>query len=574
MGMWNRRPSPATFVCYRRSDAAAFAYAVTQYLSSRFGADAVFWDQSGIEVGGDFPQVIAERLEAATEVLVLIGPHWLEARGADGQRRLNDPADWVRIEVARALQRGKRVIPVLLGSASLPAPADLPPDLLPLLSRNGCKLRDAELQDDLVTLGNRIEGRTPVQVTLWVLAISLLLVPAVLAVMGWLRLLDGVFSLDTRVENWLATYAAPPATPVGANLLLVSISEATQGALGLEEIGPGWRHHHATLVRNLAQAGARAVVFDLRFDGASPADAELGEAILAAQSAGTAVVAGASEFHRDGTPISEAAFVNDLAGWAMLCLGLKDGRLPEVPLAAESERGRYVESLVLTAARAAGFDPPFRDISDLSRGLYVRDGSPRGLLQPYPVKRRVGEGVAFGCSALAEKDLASLFRFDLSPLEALRAATVRVPYERLLAPGAPELAAARGKIALVGLQVGDDENFEVIRGLQRESRWGMELQADALRALLEVKSSADLQQPLAPAWQVVAILALSVAATLAALARVRLFPALPWLVAGGLTVCVGVLAFVLYRQLRVTLPVTYLLAAVLTAFFTSRRVFK
>ncbi len=159
-------------------------------------------------------------------------------------------------------------------------------------------------------------------------------------------------------------------------------------------------------------------------------------------------------------------------------------------------------------------------------------------------------------------------------MEALRAATVRVPYERLLAPGAPELAAARGKIALVGLQVGDDENFEVIRGLQRESRWGMELQADALRALLEVKSSADLQQPLAPAWQVVAILALSVAATLAALARVRLFPALPWLVAGGLTVCGGVLAFVLYRQLRVTLPVTYLLAAVLTAFFTSRRVFK
>src|SRR5690606_33075208 len=85
---------------------------------------------------------------------VLIGPNWAEARDAEGRRRLDDPADWVRIEIETALaQDGVHVVPVLINGAQLPRAEDLPESLRPLLRRNAAVVRrDPDFRDDVERL--------------------------------------------------------------------------------------------------------------------------------------------------------------------------------------------------------------------------------------------------------------------------------------------------------------------------------------------------------------------------------------------------------------------------------------
>jgi hypothetical protein len=87
---------------------------------------------------------------------VVIGPRWLTPTDATGQRRIDDPADWVRREIAEALSLGLRVIPVLTGDASLPAEADLPQDIAGLSRRQYVSLRRRYTALDLAFLVERI----------------------------------------------------------------------------------------------------------------------------------------------------------------------------------------------------------------------------------------------------------------------------------------------------------------------------------------------------------------------------------------------------------------------------------
>jgi hypothetical protein len=81
------------FISYRRSDAAGRARALHEYLSGRFGPDRVFLDRSTIEGGNIFTDKIREGVEGCAALLALIAPDWLEVKGADGSRRLENPAD-------------------------------------------------------------------------------------------------------------------------------------------------------------------------------------------------------------------------------------------------------------------------------------------------------------------------------------------------------------------------------------------------------------------------------------------------------------------------------------------------
>jgi hypothetical protein len=85
-------------------------------------------------------------------VLVLIGRHWVGATNETGQRRLDDPNDFVRLEVAAALKRNIRVIPVLVQHAQMPSPADLPEELKPFASRNGLFVEETHWSADVGTL--------------------------------------------------------------------------------------------------------------------------------------------------------------------------------------------------------------------------------------------------------------------------------------------------------------------------------------------------------------------------------------------------------------------------------------
>src|SRR5215467_1174825 len=130
------------FISYRRSDSEGYAGRIFDRLRQDFGDDQVFRDVDDIPGGARFRDEIAKHLETCNIVLVIIGPSWLDALDETGRRRLDDPEDWVRIEVSSALSHNVSVIPVTVGGASLPAAKDLPEDLRNLVQFQRRDLRD------------------------------------------------------------------------------------------------------------------------------------------------------------------------------------------------------------------------------------------------------------------------------------------------------------------------------------------------------------------------------------------------------------------------------------------------
>lgn len=149
------------FVSYRREDSAAHAGRLADELRRRLGHSDVFLDVAVIRPGRDFSEEIAAALAQSDAVLVVIGPRWLTAAGDDGEVRLTDPADYVRHEVAVALERSMPVVPVLVGGADLPQADDLPADLAPLARRQAVALDDDTWPRDVQTLIDLLEGRGP-----------------------------------------------------------------------------------------------------------------------------------------------------------------------------------------------------------------------------------------------------------------------------------------------------------------------------------------------------------------------------------------------------------------------------
>lgn len=151
-----RRPQNV-FINYRREDTAGHAGRLFDRLSSRLPG-RVFMDVDTIEPGVDFAEVIGQAVGKCEVLIVMIGREWLRVKDAAGSRRLTNPEDFVRLEVAAALQRNIRVIPVLVEGATMPRPDDLPPDLARLARRNAIELSDARWAFDVDRLIRTIEG--------------------------------------------------------------------------------------------------------------------------------------------------------------------------------------------------------------------------------------------------------------------------------------------------------------------------------------------------------------------------------------------------------------------------------
>jgi len=144
---------PNVFISYRRSDTTAgYASWIYERLEAAFGAGHVFMDVDSLPLGIDFVEHLERPLSTTDVALVLIGPGWLEAADETGARRLDDPDDFVRIEVAAALRASLRVIPVLVDGAQMPKSRLLPDDLRALARRQaltfqrhgGAAIRDLE----------------------------------------------------------------------------------------------------------------------------------------------------------------------------------------------------------------------------------------------------------------------------------------------------------------------------------------------------------------------------------------------------------------------------------------------
>ncbi len=135
------------FISYRRDDAAGYARALYGRLVQHFPTERVFMDVDAIEPGLPFDEAIQRALDQCEVLLVVIGKRWLEA-AAGKTPRINDPEDFVRLEIAAALARNIRVIPLLLDGARMPSEADLPEPLRALARRNALEVSNSRFQAD------------------------------------------------------------------------------------------------------------------------------------------------------------------------------------------------------------------------------------------------------------------------------------------------------------------------------------------------------------------------------------------------------------------------------------------
>jgi hypothetical protein len=142
----------AIFISYRREDAEGHAGRLFEDLREVFGADSVFMDVVGIEPGVDFRKTIDAKVTSCSVLLALMGRQWLDLKGPDGRRRLDDAGDFVRLETAAALRRDIPVVPVLVQGAKMPTEVQLPDDLKDLAFRNGVELTHARWESDVQLL--------------------------------------------------------------------------------------------------------------------------------------------------------------------------------------------------------------------------------------------------------------------------------------------------------------------------------------------------------------------------------------------------------------------------------------
>ena len=147
------------FLSYRRSDTSGHAGRLADALEARYGREAVFRDVESIEAGTRFDEAIERALADCQVFLPLVGDEWLSCRGADGRRRLDDPADYVRREIAEALQRGVAMIPVLLEGTIMPASSALPAELQALARYQAIELSDIRWDYDVERLIEAIDRR-------------------------------------------------------------------------------------------------------------------------------------------------------------------------------------------------------------------------------------------------------------------------------------------------------------------------------------------------------------------------------------------------------------------------------
>ena len=141
------------FVSYRRDDSRHQAGRLYDHLVEKFGKGFVFKDVDSIPLGSDFREILTERVAGCDVFLAVIGDEWLSIAGPSGIRRLDDPGDFVRIEIEAALGRSIPVIPVLVGNSSIPKAEELPENLRELAYRNGTPVRpDPDFYNDLERL--------------------------------------------------------------------------------------------------------------------------------------------------------------------------------------------------------------------------------------------------------------------------------------------------------------------------------------------------------------------------------------------------------------------------------------
>src|SRR5215813_10791196 len=176
------------FINYRREDSTATAGRLHDRLGQSFGRKSLFMDVDHIPPGVDFVTHLNNQVAACDVFLAIIGPNWLNVANEKGDRRLDAADDFVAIEIAAALARNIRVIPVLVDGARMPKVGELPKPLKPLVRRQAIDLRHTHFGRDAEALIEKIGealGDRPVRVGRWRVAAG---VAAALLLLGGIGL--------------------------------------------------------------------------------------------------------------------------------------------------------------------------------------------------------------------------------------------------------------------------------------------------------------------------------------------------------------------------------------------------
>jgi hypothetical protein len=150
--------TPGIFISYRREDVPGHAGRLYDALAARFGEDQVFMDLS-MELGVDFVQQIDAAVGSCRLLVAVVGPRWATVEDARGARRLDDPADFIRVEIEAGLRQADvRVVPVLVQGATMPSVDELPPPLAEFARRHALDLSDGRWRYDVDRLVSTAEG--------------------------------------------------------------------------------------------------------------------------------------------------------------------------------------------------------------------------------------------------------------------------------------------------------------------------------------------------------------------------------------------------------------------------------
>ncbi|NMG74262.1 CHASE2 domain-containing protein [Aromatoleum diolicum] len=544
------------FLSYRRDDATVHTELIYRELADYFGADRVFMDIEKIGYGDDFRKEIEERIADCTVLLVMITPRWATME-KDGIRRLDDPDDYVRLEIASALRQGKRVIPVLLEGAQMPHATALPADISALPSLNAPEISGRRLKADLANLIAAIEKRglaniiTDLVVRMKLRRLAWWIAPSVAIAMffaAWTALFD-FLTLDTKMASYtMALGNVLRESPVDKRLEIVAIDAETERKIG-RPFDRSWRREHAQLIDALSRAGARVIAFDIFLGEPGPDDEMLVEAIRAAKQNGTAVVFGT----RTGSPSRIAELTDVVAGTGMLCAGTRLGYATVVPLAV---RGK--QDVIALGLLAAEPNSVVEEIDTRSGTILLR--TPAGLKRiAYSLDEVLTSGQK-ACPILEKGDAVAQLIVDFRPPDQL--ARRRHRYEELVQnPAAIPPDAFKDRIVLVGSEARDDR-IAVLRGLTTEERGGYEVHADTLNTILHGTRI----HPLDPFDQFLIMIAMGGLGVTARLAGVLKSRPLRWVYLVGVPLLYFAASLLLYVEADILLNQPYHISAFFIAY--------
>jgi eukaryotic-like serine/threonine-protein kinase len=321
------------FISYRRSDSPDATGRIYDRLVSEFGKALVFKDVDSIPLGQDFRRHLSDIVGECGVVLAIIGPRWTDASNESGLRRLEDPDDFVRIELEAALARDIPLVPVLVGHARIPVASELPGSMAMMAFRQSIEVRpDPDFHNDATRLVAAMQAilnpdaprpqtptvskTTPGRPWKWMIAFAAaVLVAAALAIpaLKYLRLTPPP---ETRLDivtpatdNWPESFALSPdgrqivfvAKGDGATRLwLRSLSNATAQPLAGTEgaVRPFWSPNSRSV--GFFAAGA---LIRLDLDGGQP----LTLAPVSIGTGGTWSATGVILFAMNSGPLSRVA---------------------------------------------------------------------------------------------------------------------------------------------------------------------------------------------------------------------------------------------------------------------------